>query len=381
MMDNINNIDKTDIVDLGDISINSIDRSDNNALKKIENELSHLIDIDKRNWTHFYLLIKEVEDKELWKEKYKSFTQWVKSFCVKTKTHESIIWNRKKAGKVYETYQKVQAKKGIEVLPIEKANVSADSLVILDKINKYDQEVASQLVDKVMNKGITKKDLREVYKSIRPDNPSRNPHLKQVDLSDELDEIEESQLDVLGVSDISGSLEGEAGSSIDYKNKLSRAEKLTANEIVKTLSDIEWLGEKPKRKYFKSSFEQNKYRLFTEFPVFVGSESRKSRRMDILLAENLTTENVWDMYLHCIEIKVSKSDLLNDQKYTEYAEFVDFMWLAVPDELVGIAKENKFEGCGIISVSNNKAVIVEKAQRLQGFRKIEALKNIALKLI
>ena len=41
--------------------------------------------------------------------------------------------------------------------------------------------------------------------------------------------------------------------------------------------------------------------------------------------ENLTTENVWDMYLHCIEIKVSKGDLLNDQKYTEYAEFVDFM--------------------------------------------------------
>lgn len=361
-------------------TINTMNNTDSSfkTLQNIEKELSNLIDIDKRNWTHFYLLIKEVEDKELWKEKYKSFTQWVKSFCVNNKTHESIFWNRKKAGKVYETYQKVQADKGIEVPPIEKANVSADSLVILDKISKYDQEVASQLVDKVMNKGITKKDLREVYKSIRPDNPSRNPHLKQVDLSDEL---EESQLDI---SDVSGSLEGlegEAGSSIDYKNKLSRAEKLTANEIVKTLSDIEWLGEKPKRKYFKSSFEQNKYRLFTEFPVFVGGESRKSRRMDILLAENLTTENVWDMYLHCIEIKVSKGDLLNDQKYTEYAEFIDFMWLAVPDELVEVAKENKFEGCGIISVSNNKAVIIEKAQKLESFRKIETLKNIALKLI
>lgn len=323
------------------------------SLNKIEKELSSLIDIDKKNWTHFYILLKKVEDLELWKDKYKSYTQWVKQFCTATKTHESIIWNRKKAGKVYESYAKVQKEKGIEVAPIEEVKVSSDSLVLLDKINKYDEKVASDLVDKVINKEITKKDLREVYKSIRPENLDKkiicNPRIKSVEVSEKND--------------------------IDYNNKV------TANEIISTLCNIEWISkDKIKRKYFKSSFEQNKYRAFTEFPVFTGT-SRKSRRMDMLITENITSENIWDLHLHCIEIKVSKSDLLNDTKYTEYSEFVDYMWLAIPLELLEEAKSNKFKECGIIVVENGKAQIKQQAIKLDSLRRIDTLNNIALKLI
>lgn len=326
-------------------------------LKSIENELSSLIEADKKNWTHFYVLLKEVEEKELWKDKYKSFTQWVKNFCIKTKTHESIIWNRKKAGKVYENYKEIQEAKGIQVKPIEEIKVSADSLVLLDKINKYDKEAAAELTEKVLNKGITKKDLREVYKSIRPEKPSNNPHLKHV----EADEQETPK-----------AIEENKDKSIT----------ITATEIVSTLYSIEWLSDKKvTRKYFKSAFKQDKYRAFTEFPVFTGT-SKKSRRMDMLICENITTGNVWDLNLHCIEIKISKSDLLNDTKYTEYTEFVDFMWLAVPGDLVEIARANKFAECGIIAIDNNKkAKIVEQATKLDPLRKIDTLTNIALKLI
>ena len=322
------------------------------SLKKIEKELSTLIDIDKKNWTHFYILLKKVEDNKLWEGKHKSYTQWVKDFCIKTKTHESIIWNRKKAGKVYESYAEVQKNKGIEVEPIENINVSADSLVILDKINKYDKEVASNLVDKVINKEITKKDLREVYKSIRPnvENISRNPHIKTVEV-------------------------------VENKDNNIVNNKVNANEIVSTLCNIEWLSkDKIQRKYFKSSFEQNKYRAFTEFPIFTGT-SRKSRRMDMLICENVRSENVWELNLHCIEIKVNKSDLVNDKKYTEYSEFVDYMWLAIPEELYDIARKNKFKQCGIIVVENGKAAIRQEAKRLKPLRKIDTLNNIALKLI
>ncbi|MEG1008809.1 MAG: MmcB family DNA repair protein [Clostridia bacterium] len=319
-------------------------------LKKIEKELSSLIEVDKKNWTHFYILLKQVEEENLWKDKYKSYTQWVKEFCIKTKTHESIIWNRKKAGKVYDTYFKKQKEKGVDVAPIQDIKVSADSLVILDKINKYDEDVASKLVDKVINKEITKKDLREVYKSIRPEQPSRNPHSnKDINIDSTIDNL---------------------------KDEI----KVTANQIISTICDIEWLGTKSERKYFKSSFEQDKYRAFTEFPVFTGT-SRKSRRMDMLITENITTKNIWDLNLHCIEIKVSKSDLINDTKYTEYTEFVDFMWLAIPIDLIEVAKQNKFKECGIIAIYNNKATIIEKAIKLDPLRKTDTLTNIALKLI
>ena len=146
------------------------------------------------------------------------------------------------------------------------------------------------------------------------------------------------------------------------------------------LCEPNWLGVKQERKYFKTSFEQDKYRVFTEFPVFVGT-SRKSRRMDMLVSENITSENVWDLNLHCVEIKVSKGDLLGDTKYTEYADFVDYMWLAIPVELELVAKDNVFNDCGIIVIKDNKATIVKKAAKLSADRKIDTLTNIALKLI
>lgn len=315
-------------------------------LEDIEIELTNLIEIDKKNWTSVYLLLKEVENKELYRGKYNSFTAWVKSFCIKTKTHESIIWNRKKAGRVYESYYETQKEKGIKVPEIKDAKVSADSLVILDKINKYDKKIASELTDKVINKEITKKDLKEVYLSIRPDTVNNNPHIKTVDSKDEID-----------------------------------IKKITSAKIVSALYNIEWLDAYKKRRYFKSSFEQDKYRTFTEFPCYTGT-TRKSRRMDMLIIENITTKEAGEINLHCIEIKVSKGDLINDHKYSEYAEFVDYLYLAIPEDLLEYAIETKFEGCGVITINkDNKATIAVPAVKLQPLKKIDTLTNIALKLI
>ncbi|MGL4991131.1 MAG: MmcB family DNA repair protein [Sarcina sp.] len=327
-------------------------------LISIENELTNLINLDKKNWTHFYLLLKEIEERELWKETCNSFTAWVKEFSIKTKTHESIIWNRKKAGKVYESYQRVKEQQGYSVKPIGESNVSADSLVILDKINKYDEKIASKLVDKVMNKSITKKDLREVYKSIRPETISRSP-------KNTLSEEKKKQL--LYTKNLEN----------DESNEV-----ITANDIVSTLCGIEWLNENKttKRIAFKTSFEQNKYKAFTEFPVFTGT-SKKSRRMDLLIAENITSKNTWNLNLHCVEIKVSKSDLINDKKYTEYTEFVDYMWLAVPENLIDVAKDHSFKSCGIISMTKEGANIIKQALKIDSLHKKDTLNNLALKIL
>lgn len=315
----------------------------------IENELTSLLNRDKKNWTRFYLLIKEVEEQELWKEKYRSFTQWVKEFSVKTKTHESIIWNRKKAGQVYMTYVERQQGKGIKVVPIQEATVSADSLVLLDKIKKYNPNKCAELTERVMNNGISKKELREVYKSIRPmlNKISNNPHIKVVE-------------------------DNERESSI------------TALDIVTALCQYEWLGVPMERQYFKSSFIRNKYRTFTEFPVYTGT-TKYSRRIDVLICENLRAANPWEVNLHGVEIKISKQDLLHDQKYTEYVEFVDYMWLAVPEELVEEAKNNKFLDCGVISVIKNEekieVKIIQEARRLDAIRRKETLENLILRTL
>ena len=322
-------------------------------LDNIEIKLIELAEIDKKNWTQFYLLLKRVEDEQLWKDEYKSFTQWVKGFSVKSKVHETVIWQRKKAGAVYMSYYKTQQQKGIEVQPIEKINVSADSLVLLDKINKYNEHTASELVDKVLNKQITKKDLREVYKSIRPHTISTNPHIKKV--------IDSSRL---------------PGDEVELP-----LETITATKIVSSLCNSQWLGKKRERKFFRSAYENNKYSVFTEFPVFPGT-SRKSRRIDMLVAENMTTENVWELNLHGIEIKVSKGDLIGDNKYSEYVEFVDYMWLAIPHDLIEVAEAYIFKGCGLLAINGSGTVeVIQKACKINSLRKQDTLTSMALKLI
>ena len=85
------------------------DNNDKN-LEKIEVELSNIAKKDKQNWSNFYVLLKEVETKKLWEGNFNSFTAWVKHFARESGMKESIIWNRKRAGEVYERYANIKIK-------------------------------------------------------------------------------------------------------------------------------------------------------------------------------------------------------------------------------------------------------------------------------
>lgn len=328
------------------------------SLREIENKLEVLIKIEKKNWADFYLLIKQVETEELWRGTYNSFTQWVKDFAVRTKTHESTIWYKKKAGEVYEKYASIRKKKGLEVEKIQDTKVSINSLVILDKIDKYSPDKTEELADKVFNKEITRNTLQDIYKAVRPS------------------------------AEIKGKINNIYAYKTDDEIRAEKIEKsIKTSNILSTLHSVEWLGKKKERKYFKSSYEQDKLKCFSEFPLFTET-TRHNRIIDFLCVENLTTENLWEINIHGIEIKVNEYDLLNDKKYIEYAEFVDYFYLAVPKELEEIAKNNKFKGCGLIVVykdekNSNKFItkVIEAPTKLTPFRKRDTLTSITLKLL
>lgn len=330
-------------------------------ISKLEKELVDIVNMDKNNWTHFYLIMKDIEENSLWQEVgERSFTSWVKNFCIKNSIHESIIWNRKKAGKVYESYQRIKEEQGVKVAPIEKANVSVDTLVLLDKINKKSPELASKLTDKAIHKEITREDLRNTYKSIRGDIGSKTYNWNKTNDTDIDDNLSHAENEI--------------------EKALSNEINITAPLIVNALSSSEWLGVTKARKPFKTAFEQDKYRTFTEFPLYTGT-SKKSRRIDVLICENLTGQS-WELNLHGVEIKVSKSDLLNDTKYSEYADFVDYMWLAIPKELIEVAKDNKFNSCGILVINGDNSIeIIEQATKIEGLLKKDTLTSIVLKIL
>ena len=333
---------------------------DNNELISIEKELNVLVQKDRQNWSSFYLLLKRVETNKLWEGYYNSFTAWVKHFAETNKIQESVLWNRKKAGEVYQNYYAKKLEKKEKVDDIQSVEIAQDSLILIEKIARKDTELQKELIDKAINKELKKKDLQEAYrivKSKRDEEKKLKEELKREDISTKDKEKIKENIKELKISS------------------------LTALDIVEALKKYDWLyeGQKKTRKIFTDFYEQDKYKVFTEFPVYSGT-TRNSRRIDVLVCENLTEER-WKLNLHAVEIKVSKSDLINDHKYTEYADFTDFLWLAIPEELIADAKETKLDKCGILVIKDNKVQVIEQAQRLDAIRREECLSRLALKLL
>lgn len=334
----------------------NIDILEINDFKACESELENLIRTDKNNWTRFYILMEKVEKEELYKQRnFKSFTSWLKNFSLKNKIHESVLWNRKKAGRVYQQYQQLQSQKGIETEPIENIDVSMDSLVLLDKIQKKAPALGAELIEKTMNKQVTRQDLRTAYKQIRDAEPPKKPGRKK-----KLTEEEEMA-----------------------KQAEFNRNNATATKITQLFTSSMWLlGYETTRKAFKVAEQQDKYISLPEFRVYTGT-SIKSRRIDVLALENVTVKTkLHQLHSHGIEIKVDKHDLLNDHKYTEYAEFVHFLWLAVPRELVELAEETAPPTVGIISVESDDTLVkVREAEKGDPLRLLDTFMVSTMKLM
>ena len=328
---------------------------------KIQKELKHLVEQDKNSWARFYLLLKKVEDEQLYKELYfKSFTAWLKDFALKNKIHESVLWNRKKAGKVYERYVETKKEQGIEVAPIEDAKVGVDSLVLLDKISKKNAELGAELTEKAINREVTRADLRNAYKTIRGDlkKDTGNNGIEKNNI------LQENGNDGI----------------ISTEQKEEHENNVTATNIVMALNSHSWLGEKEVVTGFKGKPIERKYKALTEFPVYTGT-TKKSRRIDVLIAENISAKEHYNINLHGVEIKVSKWDFLNDTKYTEYASFVDRLWIAVPKDLLEVCKENTPKGVGVLIFKDGQIEIYRKAKKLDPVERQQALTTLALKLM
>lgn len=332
----------------------------NNELEYIEKELNVLVERDRQNWSGFYLLLKKVEQNELWKNKYNSFTAWIKHFATDNKIQESVLWNRKKAGEIYQNYYARKLQKKEKVDDIQSVDIAQDSLILIEKIARKDPDLLEELTDKAISKELKKKDLQEAYRIIKSKKDAEKQLEEELSQNKDISDEEKERM-VENIKDL-------------------KTATLTAIDVVNALKNNEWLDVKKEgRRSFKDFYEQDKYNVFTEFPVFAGT-TRHSRRIDALICENLTEER-WKLNLHAIEIKVSKSDLVNDHKYTEYADFTDFIWLAIPENLVDVAKETKLDKCGILVIKDNKVKVIEKAEKLDAIRREECLSRLALKLL
>lgn len=334
------------------------------ALNDIEGQLGQYLAADKKNWIQTYLLMSEVQDKELYIVNYRSYTKWVNHLADSLSIHVSTLWSRLKAGKNYAEYAARAAEHGRTVPKIEEIDVSPDSLNLCAKVAGKNAVEMDKLVNQVVAGDLTRDNLRQAAKARKAAGEF----------------VARSRFDC-----------------VQAKDRTEMEEKITAADIILALQSSSWLFSQSTdnpiwekvitdpRESVKKTYIKEKYRVFEEFAIDPGT-SRHSRRLDALIAENISVPLHADNPVNLIgvEIKVDINDLKNDCKMQEYTDFVDQFYLAVPDEedIVNAALSIKLDTWGLIIVSKDGQIkVLQTADKLSAIMRDKTLNNLILKLL
>lgn len=334
------------------------------ALNEIEGQLSQYLAADKKNWIHTYLLMSEVQDKELYAAQYRSYTKWVNHLADSLSIHVSTLWARLKAGKNYAEYAARAAEHGRTVPKIEEIDVSPDSLNLCAKVAGKNAVEMDKLVEQVVSGNLTRENLRQAAKARKA---------------------------------AGGFVATSKFDCIQAKDRTEMEEKITAADIILALQSSSWLFSQSTdnpiwekvitdpRKSVKKTYIKEKYRVFEEFPVNSGT-SRHSRRLDALIVENISVPLHADNPVNLIgvEIKVDINDLKNDCKMQEYTDFVDQFYLAISDEkdIVNAALSTKLDSWGLLTVSKDGQIkVLQTADKLPAIMRDKTLNSLVLKLL
>jgi hypothetical protein len=310
-------------------------------LHDIEEQLIELARASAQRWQKIAVLMIEVEQNELWQGAARSYTAWVRQLAARAGVHESNLWRALKAGTFYNEVraQAVQAQQAVETqqerledaqselqtgrrepiamlpampaMPVVAAlpalgdldsKASPESLELVEKISRAaPPEKTAELVQKTLAGETTRRDLREVWRDYRPAvaGTARGRGPRGQDKTPPT-AVDGQPLHVVA-ADIVQALRADRGSFIDGR-----------------LTSQQW-------------------RVHTEVAVRPGT-TRQARRIDAVCTEMATSEQRHPGF-HAVEIKVRRADLASDHKLTEYADFADTLWLAVPAELAGEAHQ------------------------------------------
>ena len=315
----------------------------------IENELETLLSADKKSWVRIYELMDSVEKEKLYTDKFSSYTKWLNALADRAKVHVSLLWNRKKAGRVYAAYEERAKERGRTVPSMNAVKVSADNFNLIEKIAGNNTEVADELIDKVLQGDMKRSDLKNAWNTVKADREASGKKSVRVNGYDK---------------------------GIDVKT-----ETITAADIVLALSRPNWL--KNSIDTYTDRYTQSKYRVLTEFAVQTGT-SHHARRIDALVVENLTVaaEKAYNVHIHAVEIKVSKHDLLSDHKMQEYTDYADFFWIAVPEELKADAESIMLNDWGLITIDDKKELhVVKKAELHDAIFRDQTVETALIKIL
>lgn len=346
----------------------------NQNLKTIETEISVILKDSMKSWIDLYLLLEEVREGKLYEPEHRSFTAFVRHTADINNVHESILWQRRKAGKVYRRYQQIKAQQGTSTKAIEElkeSKVSPETLELCQKIAQSDNEVFANLIEKAIAGEVTRDSLRQTYATMRD---------KQIE-----EALEYSRSHRDDTDNAEGNTNAKRANSIADNGKeltgqnKSHKDPLKTAEISLALDSKDWIKEfayilgtdriEEADIYNFARTGTGIFKTLNEFPV-TSLTTRFDRKVDKAVFETITLAGhflrEYQICTHQVEIKVSKTDLINDTKMQDYAQSFDFSWLCVPTELKEEALSVKPERFGLLIYDFDKRTLaIEKTAKRQ----------------
>lgn len=363
-------------------------------LNIIEKELDQLISDDKKSWIKIYKLLETVETQRLYTTNYRSFTAWINSLSTKLKIHVSVLWSRKKAGKIYSEYLSRAHAAGRSVTTLDDTaapSIPPESINYIDKIAGSNTAVADDLMDKLLNGNLSRNQLKSAWETVKAGRaatgikPRVNAHDAYKDaVSDATSTNNEKQItaaDIVLALTTSSEWLSHIDSSTDNSDFTDAA---TSSPVI--------TNHLPDHLYRPDRCTTPKYRVMPEFAVRTGT-SHFARRIDALVLENHTIEQLrdknYELHLHAVEIKVDRHDLLGDHKMQEYCDFADFFWIAVPAVLEEDARSILAPRWGLLVITDDadskrfsrSVRVAEKAKMSSGVMRDQTLSTALIKLL
>ena len=368
------------------------DKTNKQNLKTIETEISVILSDSMKSWIDLYLLLEQVREGKLYEPEHRSFTAFVRHVADENHVHESILWQRRKAGKTYRRYQQIKAQQGEDTKAIEElkeSKVSPETLELCQKIAQKDDEVFTSLVEKAIAGEVTRDSLRQTYATMRDKQIT-----EAIEYSRSHREDAEGDSNTKGTNsmpdnkkELTGQNKSQNKSQNDQKDPLKTAEislALDSKDWIRNFAKIlgtDRIDEEDIYNFSRSG--TGIFRTLNEFPV-TSLTTRYDRKVDKAVFETITLAGhflrEYQICTHQVEIKVSKTDLIRDTKMQDYAQSFDYSWLCVPVELKEEALKVKPEKFGLLLYDFDKKTLAisKTAQRQKDPLQIERTLRVGL---
>lgn len=276
---------------------------------------------ERRRWQEIAALLMQVDRERLWEGQAPSFTAWLQGMARRADLQESVFWRCLKAGRIYLELS------GNEQLDAD-LSVSAESLELADKIRRHaPKAVVKDVLARTLDGDLSRAELRQVWTTYRPAAGGTTERGR-------LPEEPEERADAI---------EARRALRESEKRKPENRAEVRRGELVSSFRNFEWLG------------AHDQARIETRLAGLSGRLAALGvvrRRQDA--ASAIEVHGLWTC--------VSRPELSDFEFNAPLG--IDFMWLAIPEDLCALAPERAPRLLGLLTMHRkDRLTVVRLAQR------------------